>query len=267
MTDWKVTPGSTVPLSDLPTHTKEGAPGDKSVTEDALKDLVEQISSYQERLWAEQGQSLLVVLQAMDTAGKDGTIRAVFSGVNPQGVHVTSFKSPTSHELAHDFLWRIHQATPAKGEIGVFNRSHYEDVLVVRVQDLVPEGVWRPRYEMINHFEKQLVQSSTTVIKFFLHMSKDEQAKRLQARLDDPSKRWKFNSGDLTERALWDDYQRAYQEAIEKTSTDAAPWYVIPADRKWYRNWAVGNVIAETLERMDPQYPEAEDVDANLEIV
>jgi PPK2 family polyphosphate:nucleotide phosphotransferase len=267
MTDWKITPGGTVSLSDLPTHTKEGAPGDKSVTEAALKDLVEQISSYQERLWAEQGQSLLVVLQAMDTAGKDGTIRAVFSGVNPQGVHVTSFKSPTSDELAHDFLWRIHKATPSKGEIGVFNRSHYEDVLVVRVKNLVPESVWRPRYELINHFEEQLVQNSTTVIKFFLHMSKQEQAGRLQARLDDPTKRWKFNSGDLVERALWDDYQLAYQEAIEKTSTEMAPWYVIPADRKWYRNWAVGKVIAETLEKMDPQYPEPEDVDPNLKIV
>jgi PPK2 family polyphosphate:nucleotide phosphotransferase len=267
MTDWKVTPGSTVSLNDLPTHTKEGAPGDKAVTEEALKDLVEEISSYQERLWAEQGQSLLVVLQAMDTAGKDGTIRAVFSGVNPQGVHVTSFKTPTSDELAHDFLWRIHRATPAKGEIGVFNRSHYEDVLVVRVKNIVPEKVWRERYELINSFERQLTHGSTTVIKFFLHMSKDEQAKRLQARLDDPSKHWKFNAGDLTERGLWDDYQQAYQEAIEMTSTETAPWYVIPADRKWYRNWAVGKVIAETLEKMDPQYPAPEDVDPNLVIV
>jgi len=267
MNDWRVVPGSRVSLSDLPTHSKEGAPGDKSVTEHALKDLTETISGYQERLWAEQSRSLLVVLQAMDTAGKDGTIRAVFSGVNPQGVHVTSFKTPTSHELAHDFLWRTHAAVPALGEIGVFNRSHYEDVLVVRVKNLLPETVWRPRYELINNFEQQLAHGSTTVIKFFLHMSKEEQAKRLQARLDDPSKHWKFNAGDLKERALWEDYQQAYQEAIEKTSTDVAPWYVIPSDRKWYRNWAVGKVIAETLEKMDPQYPEAEEIDPNLKIV
>jgi PPK2 family polyphosphate:nucleotide phosphotransferase len=267
MDTWIVPAGSSVSLKDRPTASKEGAPGDKKETEDALHQTVQQISSYQERLWAEGKQSLLVVLQAMDTAGKDGTIRAVFSGVNPQGVHVTSFKSPTSDELAHDFLWRHHKATPAKGEIGVFNRSHYEDVLVVRVKNLVPEEVWRPRYELINAFEKQLTHASTTVIKFFLHMSKEEQAGRLQARLDDPSKRWKFNSGDLVERKLWDDYQEAYQEALSKTSTEYAPWYVIPADRKWYRNWAIASVIAQTLENMAPQYPEPEEVDPNLEIV
>jgi PPK2 family polyphosphate:nucleotide phosphotransferase len=267
MDNWIVPAGTSVSLKDLPTASKEGAPGDKKETEDALHETVQQISSSQERLWAEGKQSLLVVLQAMDTAGKDGTIRAVFSGVNPQGVHVTSFKTPTSDELAHDFLWRHHKVTPAKGEIGVFNRSHYEDVLVVRVKNLVPEEVWRPRYELINAFEKQLTHESTTVIKFFLHMSKEEQAKRLQARLDDPSKRWKFNSGDLVERKLWDDYQQAYQEAISKTSTEDAPWYVIPADRKWYRNWAIARVIAQTLENMAPQYPEPEEVDPNLEIV
>jgi PPK2 family polyphosphate:nucleotide phosphotransferase len=267
MANWMVPPGTTVNLSEMPTASKQDAPGDKEATEAALADLTRQISSYQERLWAEQKRSLLVVLQAMDTGGKDGTIRAVFSGVNPQGVHVTSFKSPTSDELAHDFLWRIHKVAPAKGEIGVFNRSHYEDVLVVRVKNLVPEEVWRPRYELINHFEEQLVHGSATVIKFFLHMSKQEQAKRLQARLDDPSKHWKFNPGDLKERRLWDDYQAAYQEAITRTSTDRAPWYVIPSDRKWYRNWAVGRVIAETLERMDPQYPPAQDFDPNLKFV
>ncbi|MEX0790436.1 MAG: polyphosphate kinase 2 family protein [Actinomycetota bacterium] len=267
MTDWRVLPGSTVSLKDLPTLSKKGAAGDKSVTESDLKELTKTISGYQERLWAEHKQSLLVVLQAMDTGGKDGTIRAVFLGVNPQGVHITSFKAPTAHELDHDFLWRIHQAAPAKGEIGVFNRSHYEDVLVVRVKNLVPEDVWRPRYELINDFEKQLSHGSTTIIKFFLHMSKAEQAQRLQARLDDPSKHWKFNAGDLAERERWDDYQAAYQEAIERTSTDIAPWYVIPSDRKWYRNWAVGRVIAETLERMNPQVPPAENFDPNLKIV
>jgi PPK2 family polyphosphate:nucleotide phosphotransferase len=267
MTDWRVTPGSTFTLADLPTSTEEGPPGDKEETGAALDSLVETISSFQERLWAEREQSLLVVLQAMDTGGKDGTIRAVFSGVNPQGVHVTSFRAPTPDELAHDFLWRIHRAAPAKGEIGVFNRSHYEDVLVVRVKNIVPERVWRERDELINNFERQLTHGSTTVIKFFLHMSKEEQAKRLQARLDDPSKHWKFNAGDLKERALWDDYQAAFQDAIAQTSTEVAPWYVIPSDRKWYRNWAVGKVIAETLERMDPRYPPAADIDPNLQIV
>ncbi|CAN5850603.1 polyphosphate kinase 2 family protein [soil metagenome] len=267
MTNWIVPEGATVNLSELPTASKQGAPGDKQATKGALAEMTRKISSYQERLWAEQKQSLLVVIQAMDTGGKDGTIRAVFSGVNPQGVRVTSFKAPTSNELGHDFLWRVHKVTPAIGEIGVFNRSHFEDVLVVRVKNLVPERVWRQRYALINNFDKQLVHGSTTVIKFFLHMSKDEQAKRLQARLDDPTKHWKFNPGDLKERERWDDYQQAYQEAIENTSTELAPWYVIPSDRKWYRNWAVGRVIAETLERMDPQYPEAEDIDPNLEIV
>ncbi len=223
MTNWKVEESDSFSLSKLPTSSTEGAPGDKAATVAALLDLTQQISSFQERLWAEQKQSLLVVLQAMDTAGKDGTIRTVFSGVNPQGVKVTSFKAPTSTELAHDFLWRVHQPAPARGEIGVFNRSHYEDVLVVRVKSLVPEEVWRERYALIIGFEEQLRDGGTTVVKFFLHVSKQEQAKRLQARLDDPTKRWKFNPGDIQERALWDDYQLAYQEAIEKTSTNKRP--------------------------------------------
>jgi PPK2 family polyphosphate:nucleotide phosphotransferase len=266
MDRWKIAPHSTVSLDDIPTDSTEGAPGDKKKTGEALKELNQTLSDYQERLWAEGSQSLLVVLQAMDTAGKDSTIRKVLSGVNPQGVHVVSFKAPNTTELEHDFLWRIHQAVPARGVIGVFNRSHYEDVLVVRVKNLLPEKVWRERYELINNFESQLAHADTTVIKFFLHISKQEQARRLQARLEDPTKRWKFNPGDLVERARWEDYQEAYREAIEKTSTPEAPWYVVPADHKWYRNWVVAETIAGALKRMDPQYPDPPDIDPNLKI-
>jgi PPK2 family polyphosphate:nucleotide phosphotransferase len=208
-----------------------------------------------------------MVLQAMDAGGKDGTIRKVFTGVNPQGVRVSSFKAPTDEELAHDFLWRIHQRTPAHGELGVFNRSHYEDVLIVRVDELVPEPVWRARYEQIRDFESMLAASGTTIVKFFLHISPDEQAERLQARLDDPSKRWKFAAADLDVRKHWDAYQAAYEEAISETSTEDAPWYVIPADRKWYRNWAILQVLLATMAELDPQFPPEEPGLADLEIV
>jgi PPK2 family polyphosphate:nucleotide phosphotransferase len=195
----------------------------------------------------------------MDAGGKDGSIRRVFRGVNPQGVEVTSFKVPTRHELDHDFLWRIHKAVPAKGMIGIFNRSHYEDVLVVRVHKIVPEEVWRPRFAHINAFEQQLVESGTTILKFYLHISSKEQKERFQARLDDPNKHWKFSLEDLDKRKLWPDYMAAFQEMLEKTSTPWAPWHIIPADQKWYRNLAVTRVIVETLKELDPQYPAAED--------
>ena len=263
---WLVEPGSKLELGKIDTAGTDGAPGRRSDTEAAVTPLLEQLSGLQERLWAEHRQSLLVVLQALDTGGKDGTIRHVFSGVNPQGMRVVSFKVPTQEDLDHDFLWRIHRAAPAAGEIGVFNRSHYEDVGIVRVHSLVPKKVWRQRYDLINSFEKQLAHRSTVIVKFFLHISKDEQAKRLKARLADPEKRWKFNRGDLDERALWDGYQAAYQEAIRKTSTATAPWYVIPADHKWYRNWAVATVIVATLNKMDPRVPEPEDLE-HVEIV
>lgn len=266
MDTWRIEPGTAVELSSIPTKSLDAAPGDHDETRDAIKALREETAHYQERLWAENAQSLLVVLQAMDTAGKDSTIKSVFTGVNPQGVRVTSFKAPNSTEREHDFLWRIHPAAPATGEIGVFNRSHYEDVLIVRVKNLVPESVWRPRYELINSFESLLASGRTRVVKFFLHISKEEQAKRLQARLDDATKRWKFNADDLKERMLWDDYQQAYQEAIERTSTEHAPWYVIPSDRKWYRNWAVAQVICDTLKDIDPQYPEPPDINPYLQI-
>jgi len=191
----------------------------------------------------------------MDASGKDGTIRHVMYGVNPQVCSVTSFKAPTSEELDHDFLWRIHNAVPPRGEIGIFNRSHYEDVLIVRVHDLVPKTVWSARYEQINDFEKMLSKNNVTILKFFLHISKDEQKERLQERLNDPTKNWKMNPEDLKERELWDDYQKAYEVAIEKCSTKYAPWYIIPANKKWFRNIAVSEIIIETLENLKMKFP------------
>ena len=218
-----------------------------------------QLESLQEVLYAEGKHKVLVVLQAMDTGGKDGTIRHVFDGTNPQGVKVASFKKPTPEELAHDYLWRVHAHTPGSGEITVFNRSHYEDVLVVRVHNLVPEQRWSGRYEHINGFERALADEGTTIVKFFLHISKSEQRRRLQARLDTPDKQWKFSKGDLAERQRWDEYVDAYEAALSKTSTSHAPWYVIPADRKWYRNLAISQILVDTLNGFDMSFPPPED--------
>jgi PPK2 family polyphosphate:nucleotide phosphotransferase len=228
---------------------------------DVLKELEAQrkrIRDLQERLYAENRQGLLVVLQAMDTGGKDGTIKHVFGGVNPQGCRISSFKAPSAEEANHDFLWRYHKSAPARGRIGIFNRSHYEDVLVVRVKGLVPEEVWRERYGLINAFERNLASNGITVLKFFLHISKDEQKRRLESRLADPDKRWKFSKNDIKERAFWDDYQAAFEDAINECSTHHAPWYVVPANKKWYRNLVVARTIADTLEALDPQFPPAE---------
>jgi PPK2 family polyphosphate:nucleotide phosphotransferase len=256
---WRVAPGKPVDLARIDTSSTAGVPGDKAETEAALPALWDQLGELQERLYAESKRSLLVVLQAMDAGGKDGTIKNVFRGTNPQGVRVASFKAPTEEELAHDFLWRIHSQVPRHGEIGVFNRSHYEDVLVVRVHDLVPKAVWKERYSLIRHFERALIAGGTTVVKLYLHISEDEQAERLQARVDDETKHWKFRIGDLAERERWDDYRAAFEDAIAETSTADAPWYVVPADRKWYRNWAVLRILVETLQAMDPQFPPPED--------
>lgn len=252
---YRVTPGDTVDLTDWSTS-EMGPYKDKESSFADLGHHRSRIIALQERLWAEHKQSLLVILQATDTGGKDGTIRHVFAGVNPQGCVVAGFKQPSLEELEHDFLWRIHAEAPARGTIAIFNRSQYEDVLVARVHDIVPEEVWRARFEQINAFEALLTSSNTRILKFFLHISKAEQKERLQARLDDPEKRWKFNPGDLEDRTRWDEFQVAYADAIEKCSTKDAPWHIIPADRKWYRNVVIARTIADTLEAMDPQFPE-----------
>ncbi len=219
----------------------------------------QRLQDLQRRLYAEHKRSLLIVLQAMDTGGKDGTIKHVFSGVNPQGCQVWSFKQPTVEELNHDFLWRYHQHTPQRGMISIFNRSHYEDVLVVRVKQLVTEDVWQKRYQLINEFENMLALNNITVIKFYLNISKDEQKRRLESRLENPSKRWKFSRSDIDDRQLWDDYQIAISDAINNCSTGYAPWYIIPANKKSYRNLVVAHIIADTLEAMNPQYPKTEE--------
>jgi len=216
----------------------------------------ERLAALQEVLYAEGKHAVLIVLQAMDAGGKDGTIRSIMSGVNPQGVWVTSFKAPTPIELAHDFLWRVHHAVPPRGMIGIFNRSHYEDVLIARVKNLVPKKVWQTRYEQINNFEQLLVDNGVTILKFYLHISKEEQKERLQARLDKSNKRWKFNPADLKERARWDDYMQAFEDVFEKCSTKAAPWYIVPANNKWYRNMVISETIVKTLESLDMKYPE-----------
>jgi PPK2 family polyphosphate:nucleotide phosphotransferase len=249
-----VRPGKKVRLGKLSTD-DTGSFNDKKDARKPTEQSLEQLDRLQEVLFAEAKHAVLIVLQAMDTGGKDGTIEHVFSGIDPQGCAVTSFKVPTELELAHDYLWRVHQACPPKGMIGIFNRSHYESVLVERVKDLVPEKVWSRRYDHINAFEKLLADEGTTIIKIFLHISKDEQKSRLEARLNEPEKHWKFNPNDLKERLRWDDYQKAYEDAMEKCSTDYAPWYIIPADRKWFRNFAVCDIIVRTLQQLKMTFP------------
>jgi PPK2 family polyphosphate:nucleotide phosphotransferase len=255
---YRIEPGISVSLAAIDPDETEHYTKKKDVTKELEKQR-RRIQKLQERLYAENERGMLIVLQAMDTGGKDGTIKHVFSGVNPQGCRVSSFKAPSAEEANHDFLWRYHKSAPAKGRIGIFNRSHYEDVLVVRVKNMVPQEVWRARYELINDFERGLTANGVIVLKFFLHISKDEQKKRLQRRLDDPDKRWKFSSNDIKERAYWDAYQRAFEDALGSCSTEHAPWYVVPANKKWYRNLVVARTIADTLEAMHPRYPPAEE--------
>ena len=259
----RIEPGSKVRIDDLDPDAKPLC-DDKSEGKEKSAAIAERLGKLQELLYAEHIHKILIVLQGMDTSGKDGTVRHVMSGVSPAGVRVVSFKKPTPEELDHDFLWRVHAKTPGNGEIAVFNRSHYEDVLVVRVHELIKEKVWRKRYDQINAFEETLAAAGTVILKFFLHISKAEQRKRLQERIDDPTKHWKFQHGDLDERKLWDDYMRAYEEMLEKTSTKHAPWYAIPSDAKWYRNLVIGAVIVETLESLGMEYPS---VDLSKEVV
>ena len=238
---------------------KEHQKGDDNDKVDELtKKTLCRLDDLQYTLYAEGQRSVLIVLQGMDTAGKDGTIRHVMTGASPQSCKVTSFKVPSSRERAHDFLWRIHEATPEKGNIMIFNRSHYEDVLVVRVHKMVPKKVWEERYDEINRFEKYLTENGTTVLKFFLHISKDEQKRRIEERLANPAKHWKLSEADLAERQYWDDYIEAYEAAISNCSTKYAPWFIIPANHKWFRNLAVSKILVEALEKMNPQYPTPE---------
>jgi len=226
--------------------------------EKKLLELNKELEELQEALYAQQKHKVLIILQGMDTSGKDGVIRHVFEGVNPQGVRVASFKQPTSEELAHDYLWRIHKQMPAKGEMVIFNRSHYEDVLIVRVHGLVAEHVWKKRYDQINAFEKMLWEEGTTILKFFLHIDKEEQKRRLQARLEDRKKQWKFNQADLKEREYWGDYQAAYEDVLNKTSTEHAPWYIVPSNKKWLRNAIIAELIVSHLKKLDIEYPKPE---------
>lgn len=259
MNKYRVAPGDKINLSDWDPNDKSKFDGNKLQAQKRLEELNYEVEALQELLYAEHKHRVLVVLQAMDTGGKDGTIRHVFEGVNPQGVKVASFKVPTREELDHDYLWRVHKQTPGKGEIVIFNRSHYEDVLVVRVHKLVPKKVWALRYEQINEFERLLYEEGTTILKFFLHIDLKEQKERLQARLDDPNKQWKFSLGDLEERKLWPEYTKAYEDVLNKTSTKWAPWYIVPANRKWYRNLVVASIMVDALKRLDMSYPQPED--------
>ena len=265
MESYLIKPNHKVSLKDFDPSSMAGFDGGKKAGLAAVQSLLQELDGLQELLYAEHKHKVLVVLQAMDTGGKDGTIRRVFEGVNPQGVRVASFKVPTPEEADHDYLWRIHQQAPGNGEMVIFNRSHYEDVLVVRVHKLVPPGTWKARYDEINEFERMLCQEGTVILKFFLHISLAEQKQRLRDRLTDETKTWKYNPGDLKERALWEQYVEAYEDVLNKTSTDYAPWFVVPADHKWYRDWVVASALVRSLRSLKMAYPEPDfDVAAAL---
>ena len=260
----RVTPGERVDLSTIDPGATHGWTKDAGEPETAAQLL--RLGDLQDRLWAEAKHPVLVILQGIDAAGKDGTIQKVMEAFNPQGCTVSAFKVPTPEELAHDYLWRIHKRVPGKGEIGIFNRSHYEDVLVVRVHDLVPRDIWSGRYRQIREFERHLVETGTTIVKLFLYISREEQLERFQERYDNPKKRWKFSLGDLEERKHWDEYIAAFEDALSETSTHDAPWYVIPANRNWLRNLAVSSILAETIDELKPDYPPAPELPRDLKI-
>ena len=259
-----VEPGSKVRLGKIDPNDTSGFGGGKSEGEKAIDSIIRRLDPLQELLYAEHKHKLLVVLQGMDSSGKDGTIRRVFEGVNPEGVRVAHFGKPSEEELDHDYLWRAHKQVPEKGEIVIFNRSHYESVLVERVHDLVPDKVWSKRYGQIVDFERMLVEEGTTITKFFLHIGKKEQAKRFQDRLDDPTKHWKFSYLDYNERSYWKDYTRAYEEALEKTSTPWAPWYVVPSNHPWFRDLVVSQAIVESLKGLGMKYPKLDTAKAGM---
>jgi len=261
-------PGGPVDVGEIPTAATPIGPQSKADAADAVVDMAPKLAELQEKLYAQatagNRQRVLLIMQGMDTSGKDGVTKHVIGMVDPSGIKISSFKKPTKEELEHDFLWRIEKQVPEPGYIGVFNRSQYEDVLVVRVHDLVPKEVWSKRYAQINAFERRLADTHVTIVKCFLHISRDTQKERLLARLDDPTKYWKYNPGDVDERAYWDFYQQAYSEALNRCNTIPAPWHVIPSDRKWYRNWAVAALLLQTLQTLDPAYP-APDFDIETE--
>jgi PPK2 family polyphosphate:nucleotide phosphotransferase len=251
---FRIEPGTKVSLKDYdPNHTDDYRSPDEA--EARLNEQLDQLIKLQNLLYADGKRALLVVLQGMDTSGKDGTIRHVMSGLSPLGVEVKPFKAPHEEELAHDFLWRVHKSVPRRGNIGIFNRSHYEDVLVARVHGLVPKKAWKSRYRQINQFERMLVENGTVILKFFLHISKDEQKRRLEERLTDPTRYWKFSLSDVEERRYWPAYRRAYEAALSRCSTEWAPWHVVPANHKWYRNLLVAETIVEALKSLDLKYP------------
>lgn len=251
---FRVKPGSEVDLRKINPDFKDKDLG-KETVDGEITGLVQRLRELQYLMYAENSRSLLICLQAMDAAGKDGTIRHVLGAMNPQGTRVHAFKAPTDEELAHDFLWRIHRRTPGKGEVAIFNRSHYEDVLVARVHNLVPGKIWKKRYDIINEFEKNLVENGTHILKFFLHISEDEQLRRFKQRLDDPARHWKISESDYSERKLWPDYMKAYEEALGRTSTKHANWFVIPANHKWFRNLAISSIVVETMESFGMKFP------------
>lgn len=257
METYRVAEGAEVRLAEMPTDDDAVIDASKDEGYERLEQLAQEIAGLQDRLYAQSHHRVLLVLQGMDTAGKDSTIRDVFARTNPLGIHTVSFGRPSANELAHDYLWRIHPHTPARGQISIFNRSHYEDVVVVRVKELVEAEVWERRFDHLVGFERMLAEEDTLILKFFLHISADEQRERLQERIDVEDKRWKLAESDLVERQFWDYYQQAWSEAIERTSTAHAPWFVVPSDRKWYRKVVVATAVRDALAELDPQYPPA----------
>jgi PPK2 family polyphosphate:nucleotide phosphotransferase len=258
---WRVSSDGPFALSKVDPSSTPNAPDERAATDALTVDLRTKLRALQDRFIAEGTRSVLVVLQAMDGGGKDGTVKGLYAGMHPVGAEVTSWGVPSEDELAHDFLWRIHHRLPSRGKIGLFNRSHYEDVLAVRVRNIAPPAIWQKRYSIINNWEEGLVAEGTTVVKIMLHISRQEQANRLQARIDRPDKRWKFRMGDLEDRKLWPLYQDAYDDMIDKTSTGHAPWFVVPADKKWYRDFAVATILTSVLEEMKPEYPPCPELD------
>jgi PPK2 family polyphosphate:nucleotide phosphotransferase len=266
MSSYEVTDGKHFRLADHDPRADSGIDGKEAGRAEVAR-LTARLEELHEKLYADGRHKVLIVLQGMDTSGKGGAIRKAFEGLDPTGVHVAAFKAPTEVELAHDFLWRVHPHVPENGHISIFDRSHYEDVLIVRVHDLVPKAQWKARYDHIRHFERMLADEGTVIRKFFLHISKEEQAARLQARIDNPAKHWKFREEDLAEREHWDDYQVAFEEAIRRTATPHAPWIVVPADRKWHRDVVICRTMVETLEGLDLRYPEANEDLSGIRVV